>query len=246
MKYWLRQPKYVFRHIRDRLFKIDKKWIALSANVAYSKLSMYLKELYTNVELKKINQEANEILFRSNIISKSGGFDVKKMEVLYLLARASRPDVVVETGVANGFSTLHILSALERNQKGILHSIDLPSINDRIDGEKFKKFIPDGRKSGWIVPGHLRKIWHLELGDTKKVLPNLLRKLGTIDIFIHDSKHTYKHMMFEYETSWPHIREGGFLLSDDIDSNTAYFDFLKKIKYSSSFVSECAIGIIKK
>ena len=37
-----------------------------------------------------------------------------------------------------------------------------------------------------------------------------------IDIFFHDSLHTYDHMMFEYLTSWDYLKEGGVLFSDDI------------------------------
>ncbi|WP_353851596.1 hypothetical protein [Microcystis sp. LE19-131.1A] len=35
-------------------------------------------------------------------------------------------------------------------------------------------------------------------------------------------------MMFEYQTAYPHIVEGGLLLSDDVVWNRAFYDFCKK------------------
>src|SRR5262245_22506164 len=45
--------------------------------------------------------------------------------LLYLLTRAFRPEVFVETGVLNGFSSAFILLAMEHNHAGTLYSIDL-------------------------------------------------------------------------------------------------------------------------
>ena len=49
-------------------------------------------------------------------------------------------------------------------------------------------------------------------------------------MFLHDSLHTYSHMMYEYTTAWPYIRVGGVLLSDDIDFNEAFKQFYYSVK----------------
>ena len=49
-----------------------------------------------------------------------------------------------------------------------------------------------------------------------------ISELGQVDIFIHDSNHTYADMKFEFEASYPHIRSAGLLLSDDTSFNTAF------------------------
>jgi hypothetical protein len=41
--------------------------------------------------------------------------------------RSLKPRVIVETGVASGLSSAHILRALAANGTGTLHSIDLPN-----------------------------------------------------------------------------------------------------------------------
>ena len=70
----------------------------------------------------------------------------------------------------------------------------------------------------------------MALGESTKVLPKLLKKLGTVDIFFHDSRHTYKTMMKEYSIVWPFLKTGGYWLSHDIKSNDAFLDFVDHIK----------------
>lgn len=71
----------------------------------------------------------------------------------------------------------------------------------------------------------MRKRWRLVLGDSRKELPRLLDELKEIDIFCHDSLHTYDHMLFEYQLAWRYLRHGGVLLSDDVQENSAFRDF---------------------
>ena len=52
---------------------------------------------------------------------------------------------------------------------------------------------------GWLVPENLQKRWILRLGYAREVLPQLKKEMDSIDIFLHDSLHTYEHMTFEYE-----------------------------------------------
>ncbi|ACR41606.1 hypothetical protein M164_0999 [Sulfolobus islandicus M.16.4] len=46
-------------------------------------------------------------------------------------------------------------------------------------------------------------------------------------MFIHDSNHTYRWQIFEYELVYPLLNENGLLISDDIDFSYAFLDFLK-------------------
>jgi hypothetical protein len=140
---------------------------------------------------------------------------------LYAVVRAAKPRVIVETGVASGLSSAHILRALDRNGFGTLHSIDLPNVQEG-------SVLPDGRTSGWIVPDSLRGRWKLQLGDTWVLLPELLESLGRIDIFLHDSDHSYDAMMFEFEQANPMLVPGGVLLSDDTHLHPAWDDFCAK------------------
>jgi predicted O-methyltransferase YrrM len=151
---------------------------------------------------------------------------------LYALLRKTRPAVVVETGVCNGFSSAFILAALERNGAGRLHSVDLPEVagvtpSGTFWKEKLGAAIPAGEQPGWIIPDRLRARWRLTLGRSQDVLPPLLAELGTIDCFFHDSEHSYECMSFEFGASWPALRDGGTLVADDFLWNDALPDFAR-------------------
>ena len=74
------------------------------------------------------------------------------------------------------------------------------------------------------------------MGDVAAVLPSLLRDLGEVDIFIHDSRHTYDHMKFEFDLAYPHIRRGGLLLADDALWNSAFQDVVETTRSRASVI----------
>ena len=127
---------------------------------------------------------------------------------------------MVETGVARGYTTAAALGAMADVGRGRLHSIDLPGMRD--DG------LPDD-EIGDVVPPEVRDRWTLRIGPSRRLLGPLLRELGEIDLFLHDSDHTYGAQLWEYRTAWPFIGEGGVLISDDV-SNTAFLEFCDEAK----------------
>jgi predicted O-methyltransferase YrrM len=154
---------------------------------------------------------------------------------LYSLLRELRPRVAVETGVCNGVSTAFLLLALERNDGGELHSIDLPEVaGEEYEPETFwdgkgGAVIPPGKVPGWMVPSDLRDRWHLVLGRSQDELPPLLDRVGEIDFFMHDSEHSYECMSFEFRTAWEALRDGGVLVADDVNVNTAWAEFIRDV-----------------
>jgi len=135
---------------------------------------------------------------------------------LYEFCKEIKPELIIETGVAYGVSSTYILQALHENKKGKLISID--SI-----------FRPWQSKEmiGAAIPNVLKDNWELCLGDSNEQLNKIFKNFSNIDIFLHDSLHTYKNMMFEFKKSWPNIKDSGYLLSDDILGNNAFYDFCK-------------------
>ena len=117
----------------------------------------------------------------------------------------------METGVASGVSSSYILCALDQNNRGQLYSIDLPGWQEN--------------ESGWMIPNYLRHRWQLILGRSSEELAPLLQKVVEIDIFLHDSDHSYQNMLWEFKTAWTCLKAGGLLLSHNIDYNDAFSDF---------------------
>jgi len=150
---------------------------------------------------------------------------------LYTVTRAVMPRVVIETGVLYGHSSASILAGLEDNRKGSLISIDLPleqhqSITE--DGKHVQVGIRSSNLAvGCAVPISLRSRWNLQLGNSLELLPKILQKAGSISIFVHDSLHTYDHMMTEFRLAYNALDLGGLLISDDVGYNSAWQDFCR-------------------
>ncbi len=147
---------------------------------------------------------------------------------IYCCIRVLAPDNIIETGVAHGYSSWIILNALHKNNKGKLFSIDLPN-NDTNTDYNFK----DQPTTGWLVPDSLRGRWEMHLGDAKVILPQLLEKIGKLDLFFHDSDHSFEHMQYEFSTVHPYMKKGGVILSDDVHKNAAFEQYTDKNKLSA-------------
>lgn len=145
--------------------------------------------------------------------------DFSLAKLCYLVCRFMQPEIVVETGVAYGVTTTFILKALQLNGKGMLHSVDLPPL-----GRDTDKFI------GFLVPNELKDRWVLHRGASKRVLPKLLPQLKKVDIFIHDSLHTYWNIKRELQLVTPYLSPFAVIIADDIQNNTAFYEWVSKSK----------------
>ena len=211
-------------------------WAARTVSYARNRLSYFGQTVsYKALGRKKLAnigiatstaawKEARQIVnpFLEELPSGVSGFG-GALEGIFCTVRTLRPTLVVETGVANGVSSTIILEALSRNQSGTLYSIDLP-------GKDPSAILPSGCETGWLVPERLRHRWRLLMGETSSVLPELLSKLGTIQMFYHDSDHQYDNMMFEFSSAWKHLENGGIIISDNTDLNPAFKDFCSKVR----------------
>jgi predicted O-methyltransferase YrrM len=155
----------------------------------------------------------------------------------YVLVKMLKPNIMVETGVGAGVSSWTILQAMEENDNGRLISIDLPTPNTEL--------LPE---VGYLVPKKLRHRWDLRTGPSRRLLPQALSELGGIDIFQHDSRHSYSNQLREYQTAWPSIKSGGMLISDDV-SNDALYDASRTWEREPTIIGqskESPIGLVRK
>ena len=180
----------------------------------YAEIQGYLSEIAENNDFNASLEKNRTGYGRNQFPGWGWGIGMTLGTVLYTLCRKVKPDVVIETGVASGVSSSYILCGLHENNNGVLYSIDL----SWREGQ-----------SGWLVPDYLRYRWQLIMGRSSDKLPPLLGGLKTIDIFLHDSEHTYQNMLFEYQAAWTHLRPGGLLLSHNIDTNNAFPDFCESV-----------------
>jgi predicted O-methyltransferase YrrM len=129
----------------------------------------------------------------------------------YAVVRATRPQVVVETGVGFGVTSTFLLRALARNGMGELHSIDRPA-----------PVVGAPRWVGYLVPEDLRGRWKFHEGASLDVLPRLLKTLGPVDMFLHDSRHTYRNILGELRLVEPRLSSRAVVMADDIERNVAF------------------------
>lgn len=198
-------------------------------------LKVYSREISIDYGFQEHLHESVAIVLREGIPPESVGAPPSNRTnvALYVLVRATKPDVAVETGVGSGISTSYILKALDRNGAGTLHSIDFPMRNPRgyvyKDGTRDPFALPPGKEPGWIIPSTLRDRWVLHMGKSEDVLPGILDELRPIDFFFHDSEHSYENMMFEFREAWKALDFSGILFSDDIHWNNAFRDFSRSV-----------------
>ena len=189
-----------------------------------------LERFLTEPAAREVESQVADCLAHS---SSRGNFDSAHnadpalARLCYVLCRALKPTHVLETGVAHGITTAFLLKALEVNGTGHLWSIDLPPLASNADDSV-----------GRAVPKELRSRWTLCRGKSRRILPALLRHLAPIDIFIHDSLHTYRNETFEFATAWPQLRNHGVLVSDDIEAHPAWVDWERKVRPLLSLVFE--------
>jgi hypothetical protein len=148
--------------------------------------------------------------------------------ILYFIIRFRKPDIIVETGVERGASSLFLLQALEDNNKGKLYSIDLPNVSYISSSGRELQGNMQKKTTGICVPKSLHKRWKLILGDSKKELPILLNKISTVDVFVRDDEHTFESMIQEFEQVFPYLRPNGIIISDNVDTNNAFNLFSEK------------------
>jgi len=232
--------RYIYRH--------PKKFTCLRQHwVDYIGRFEKIAEL-TGADKERVQAVLYELECEEALFQELDGLSGMPMHpiVYYGLVRLLKPDVILETGVCDGLSSRFILLAMQRNGRGVLHSIDLPNQDvDLGNGARQRDVMSLEKQTGWLVPNRLRARWQLHLGDAKELLPELLRKLERIDIFIHDSLHTYDHMLLEYRAAWPYLRRGGLLLSDDTDWNSAFTDFARE-QDCTAVLFNFRVGAIRK
>ena len=124
----------------------------------------------------------------------------------YALVRAVEPDHVVETGTHLGLGSCAIAAALRRNGHGRLTTID-------VDPE-----------AGHLIGGHWGEVVDRRTGNSIE----LLGELSDIDLFLHDSLHTYEYEAQELAAVAPNLRPGAIVLSDNAHASSALSDWAER------------------
>ncbi len=154
--------------------------------------------------------------------------------ILYFVVRKFKPAHFIETGIAHGYSSYIILSAMNQNGIGSLTSID-NSTTFELCGQELP--------IGWIVPDELKAHWNVKTGRSDEILPEITDEFN---VFMHDSGHTEEIMTYEYSWAAARLKGGGVLMSDDIDRNNAWSKFIVGHKEFEPIATTMTTGVSRR
>jgi len=183
--------------------------ISIVTDVKVEQLRKYLKEIENDSTL---NNHITEVVKSSNekYVSESRVAYGRRIG-WYVLIRAIKPKIVVETGVDKGLGSCVIVSALIRNKR------------DGFEGYYFGTDInPD---AGFMFKSPYSSFGEILFGDSIKSLKSLNKK---IDLFINDSAHTYEYEKDEYEIVNSKLTSKAVIIADNAHSSSALFEFAEK------------------
>jgi len=194
--------------IRDHIWQEENEIPVNQLRTEYDQLCRQLEERYST---------GAWTYPRSSAVEESSSF------LLYGLIRLIRPLSVLETGVANGHSSFLIVRALLANGHGVLHSVDLDA------------------NAGGLLAESERKIWQLHVLDSlnlRESLRSVVNSLPGIDLFLHDSDHTYRWQTLELDLAYANLRPHGIVIADDADASYAFLDFCRRRGLRPAFLVE--------
>ena len=138
----------------------------------------------------------------------------------YAIARATKPKVIIETGVDKGLGCVLMCAALKRNaQEGAPGRYYGTDINP---------------EAGWMLTGEYAEHGEILYGDS---IESLKAFEGPIDLFINDSDHSSEYEGREYETVAEQVANG-IVLGDNAHVTDELLNWSKQQGRSYLFFKE--------
>ena len=178
--------------------------------------------------------EAN-LLAQQSKVEMGGAGDI---HLIYAATLLSKAKIAIETGVAYGWSSLSVLAGLDDDPASLLVSIDMPY--PKMNNEDYV---------GIVVPHSLQKKWHLIRQPDRRGIIKAIKKINRpVDICHYDSDKSYYGRSYGYPLLWDALKKGGIFISDDIQDNLAFKNFVesKNLVFAVTEYKGKYIGITKK
>lgn len=190
-------------------------WVAQITGTDVCQIREYLRELDADTELRNHVERLTAASARRGLADPVPRFG--RRAGWYALVRATQPSRVVETGTDKGLGTVVLAAALLRNGKGRLTTIDLN---------------PD---SGYLVAGDYAAVTDRIIGDSADVIAS---DATSVDLFLHDSLHTFKHETAELVTVGSRLSPQALVLSDNAHDSDALAQWAETTGRTFSFFRE--------
>jgi len=240
--------------IKNRSFKIIfKKFLKRfeknnsSKALRWAQENHYIttEEFCSNIDKKLfdlVTQETREIEKKSLIKINNLNLDLGgggNFILLNFLVRKLKPNIVVETGVGAGWSSLFILDGLKKNNYGKLYSSDFPYFRYK-NPDKFVGYLVDDDE--------LKKYWQLSIEGDSIALPKILSSIKDqcIDLFHYDSDKSYSGRSYAIDLLQKKFTQNTVIIIDDIQDNLHFRDFVKEnsLEFTVLEFQQKYVGII--
>jgi predicted O-methyltransferase YrrM len=183
-------------HLTDLNQAYLASYVAVVAGHPVAEIEGYLRELENDAALRSV------LIERTHLSPDRHSCDAEprygRRIGWYALVRATKPRVIVETGVDRGLGTAVMAAALRQNQQegypGKLYATDI---------------MPD---CGHLMVAPYRDHCEILLGDS---VASLRAFDQPVDIFIHDSDHTPAYEWAEFQAIAPRLHADSLVMSDN-------------------------------
>jgi predicted O-methyltransferase YrrM len=125
-------------------------------------------------------------------------------KLIFGLVRAVRPTTIVEVGAAHGYGALYIGSALRRNERGKLFTLEGVEVRVQMSRAAVKRF---GLEARVEVIG----------GDFATTVPETFRRLRPVDVVFSDGSKEPDETREQFVLAKEAMPSGGYILYDDIN-----------------------------
>jgi predicted O-methyltransferase YrrM len=130
----------------------------------------------------------------------------------YALLRATKPRVVVETGIDRGLGTVVMAAALKRNAEegfpGMVYATDIVPDCGHLLAEPYKQFVRE------------------MIGDS---VESLKRFSEPVDVFLHDSDHRPEYEWAEFLAIEPRLHAASIVMSDNSQQTSKLREFAARV-----------------
>jgi len=197
-------------HLTELNLQYLASYVAVISGHKVSEIQNYIRELEQDEALRALLRErtlASPDRHNSDVEPRYG-----RRLGWYALVRATKPRVIVETGVDRGLGTAVIAAALMRNAKegyaGLVYATDIVPTCGHLFAESYKSY-------GKIL-----------LGDSVELLKKFPEP---VDIFLHDSDHRPEYEWAEFLAIEPRLHPGSIVMSDNSQQTSKMFEFAERI-----------------
>ena len=175
-------------------------WVSAVSATPVDEVREYVEELYADEELRSHIEHATEASDRRRLADHEVRYG--RRAGWYAAVRAIKPRLVVETGTDKGLGSCVFAAALLRNGRGRLITVDV------------------NPESGYLIDGRYATVVDRVIGDSITFLHGLNEP---VDLFLHDSWHTFQHEMAEL--SAVRLATGAVAFSDNAHASDALLAF---------------------